>query len=120
MCIRDSLNIDFHTRLPHENLVTCVNFGKGNRPYHSGGPSGRHHSAGREVFWGNYSRNWTTEQGDMPLPDGSHLWADLLSTFVSSDTTANTTEVMAPLWAEAVPNLYPCDLYEAQHRVRDK
>jgi len=113
-----NLCIDFHTRLPHENLITCVDFGKGTRPFKSSGPGGRHHSAGREVFWGNYSRNWTSEHGTMPIPDSSQHWDEFMSTFVSTSDTIGTTDSLSPLWAEPVPNLFPCDLYAAQKRNR--
>jgi hypothetical protein len=70
------------------------------------------------VFWGNYSRNWTSQHGDMPVPDSSNYWAEFKATFVSTADEVGTSDPDSPLWAESVPDLFPCDLYAAQKRKR--
>lgn len=59
------LNIDMHRGGPHNNLLSNLNTGLGQRPFKSGGSDGRGaHSAANNTFW----NIWAGSSGQLPLP----------------------------------------------------
>ena len=107
------LCLDHHKDTPYLNLFTCLDLGRGTRPWMSGGGNSLgKNAAGRNVYWGL--------RADRDLKTPAKWWGPASLVFVGLRMEGLAGLRSEAPWVEAIPPeaLSPADLHAAQLALR--